>query len=103
VRIRQLIDWWADAIGDKNIEPAVSPTHAISCSSLAIRDGSTLREFRRGRSHEPLGLGPVQMGRALGNIVLLLSKSRITSCLVILLMTPSSMAFGQDPTPGKYS
>ena len=43
------------------------------------------------------------MGRALGNIALHLSKCRITSCLVILLMTPSSIAFGQDPTPGKYS
>jgi len=43
------------------------------------------------------------MGRALGNIALHLSKCRITSCLVILLMTPSSMVFGQDPTPGKYS
>jgi hypothetical protein len=32
-----------------------------------------------------------------------LSKCRIISCLVILLMTPSSIVFSQDPTPGKYS
>ena len=43
------------------------------------------------------------MGRTLGNTALHLSKCRITSCLVILLMTPCSMVFGQDPTPGKYS
>src|SRR5262245_21423721 len=43
------------------------------------------------------------MGRTLGNTALHLSKGRITSCLVILLMTPCSMVFGQDPTPGKYS
>jgi len=45
----------------------------------------------------------VQMGRALDDIALHLSKCRIISCLVILLMTPSSIVFGQDPTPGKYS
>src|SRR5260221_13716187 len=39
----------------------------------------------------------------MSNIALHLSKCRITSCLVVLLMAPSSMVFGQDPTPGKYS
>src|SRR5258708_39146381 len=39
----------------------------------------------------------------MSNIALHLSKCRITSCLVVLLMAPSSMVFGQDATPGKYS
>jgi len=90
---------------DKNIEAAVPHYASDICSSSSWPFAAARHwaSFVTGRSHEPRGLGQVQMGRALGNIVLHLSKCRITSCLVILLMTPSSMVFGQDPTPGKYS
>ena len=44
----------------------------------------------------------MQMGRAMSKIALHLSKCRVTSCLVVLLMGLSSMVFGQEPTPGKY-
>src|SRR5262245_1494636 len=38
----------------------------------------------------------------MSNIALHLSKCRITGCLVVLLMGPSSTVFSQDPTLGKY-
>jgi hypothetical protein len=57
-----------------------------------------------GRSHEALRRGGryANGSRAMSKIALHLSKCRVTSCLVVLLMGLSSMVFGQEPTPGKY-